>query len=199
MNRVRHLARRTATIVAAAAVLLVPGLVSGAAAAETIKVGVMAGEGEEIMEVVSTIAARDGLDIDIITFTDYVQPNAALDAGEIDANAFQHQPYLDNQVKTRGYRIVPIGKTVVAPIGLYSTKVKSVAQLPDGAKVGIPNDPSNGGRGLLLLAAQKLISLKRASASRRRSRISSTIRRSWRSSSSMRRSSPAPSAMSTPP
>jgi len=129
-------------------------------AADHVKVGIMSGDAEIIWEQVKQVAAKDDLDVELVVFGDYVLPNAALDAGEIDANAFQHEPYLDNQNRTKGYDIVTIGKTIVSPIGLYSNRVKSVADLPDGAKIGIPNDPSNGGRGLLLLAAEKLIALR---------------------------------------
>ncbi|HEX7126827.1 MAG TPA: MetQ/NlpA family ABC transporter substrate-binding protein [Thermodesulfobacteriota bacterium] len=146
--------------VLAGALALALSVSSPAAAAERVKVGIMAGEAEEIWEQVKKVAARRGLDIQLVVFNDYVLPNAALAAGDIDANAFQHQPYLDNQNRTRGYRIVAVGKTTVYPIGLYSRRVKSVAELETGATIGIPNDPSNGGRGLLLLAAEKLITLR---------------------------------------
>lgn len=137
-----------------------PALVPHAAAHEKVKVGISAGDAEIIWEEVKKIAARDGLDVEVVVFSDYLLPNAALDAGDIDANAFQHKPFLDNQIKTKGYRITPVGDTIIAPIGLYSRKVKSVDELKDGAIVGIPNDPSNGGRSLLLLQATGLIKLK---------------------------------------
>jgi D-methionine transport system substrate-binding protein len=98
--------------------------------------------------------------VDVIVFNDYLLPNAALDGGDLDANAFQHRPFLENQIKSRGYQIVAIADTIVEPIGLYSLKFKNVAGLPDGASIGIPNDPSNGGRGLLLLQTQGLIRLR---------------------------------------
>ena len=129
-------------------------------AAETIKLGVMGGDEEEIAEVAQKVAARDGLDIKLITFSDYTIPNEALEHGDLDANAFQHKPYLDAQIAARGYHIVPIGFTIVEPISLYSSKVKSFDALPAGATIGIPNDPSNGGRALNLLAAHGLITLK---------------------------------------
>jgi D-methionine transport system substrate-binding protein len=131
-----------------------------AAAQDRIKVGVSGGDGEMIWAKVKEVAKRKGLDIDVVVFNDYLLPNAALDAGDLDANAFQHRPFLDNQVRTRGYKIVAIADTIVEPIGLYSLKVKSLAGLPDGASIGIPNDPSNGGRGLLLLQQQGLIRLR---------------------------------------
>ncbi|GIK96882.1 MAG: metal ABC transporter substrate-binding protein [Alphaproteobacteria bacterium] len=135
--------------------------VSGTAAAQDrIKLGVMAGEEEEIAEVAKEVAARNGLEIELVTFSDYTIPNEALARGDLDANAFQHQPYLDAQIAARGYRIVPIGYTLVAPIGFYSQKHASFEDLPEGAVIGIPNDPSNGGRALILFAKHGLITLK---------------------------------------
>ena len=144
-----------AALVGVAAIAL-----AGAASAETIRVGVSAGPHAQILEAVKPIAAKDGLDIKIIEFTDYVVPNAALASGEIEANSFQHQPYLDNQVQDRGLKLVSVGKTVVFPMGFYSNKVKKLADLPNGATVAIQNDPTNGGRSLLLLQAQGLIKLR---------------------------------------
>lgn len=126
----------------------------------TIKVGISVGNAEKIFEVVKKVAARDGLAIQVITFNDYQLPNAALDAGDLDANAFQHKPFLDGQIKTRGFHIVPVGLTVTAPLGIYSRKYKALDSLPEGVSVGIPNDPSNGNRALLLLQASTLIKLK---------------------------------------
>lgn len=146
--------------------LLVPSLVlslaavSAAADKHTIKVGISVGTGEKIFEVVKRVAKREGLDIDVVVFNDYQLPNAALAAGDLDANAFQHKPFLDNQIKARGYDLVPAGLTVTAPLGFYSRKIKALADLPDGASVGVQNDPSNGNRALLLLQAYKLITLR---------------------------------------
>jgi len=128
-------------------------------ATETLKLGVMAGAEEEIAEVAAKVAKSRGLDVKLVVFQDYVLPNAALEAGELDANAFQHQPYLDAQTQAHGYHIVPVGFTIVEPIGLYSKKYRKLADLPDGAKIGIPNDPSNGGRALNLLAAHGLLTI----------------------------------------
>ncbi|PWC44960.1 dioxygenase [Azospirillum sp. TSO22-1] len=135
-------------------------LASGASAAERIKLGVMGGVEEELAEVARKVAARNGLELDVVTFSDYAIPNAALEAGDLDANAFQHKPYLDAQIKARGYHIVPIGYTIVAPIGFYSRTLKGIGELKEGARVGIPNDPSNGGRALNLLAANGLLKLR---------------------------------------
>jgi len=147
---------------ALAGALLVATAVAGTAvhAADRIKVGISGGDAEIVWAEVKKVALREGIDVQLVVFNDYTLPNAALDAGDLDANAFQHKPYLENQIKAKGYRLVAIGDTIVAPIGAYSRKVKSLADLPAGAQVGIPNDPSNGGRALLLLAAQKVIALK---------------------------------------
>lgn len=128
-------------------------------AADRLKVGVMSGSEEEILEVVKEVAAKDGLELEVIAFSDYVLPNEALESGDLDANAFQHVPYLDNQIATRGYDIVPVGNTIVTPIGAYSKTLKTLDALAAGGRVGIPNDPTNGGRALLLLQAEGLITL----------------------------------------
>ncbi|MCA6121283.1 MetQ/NlpA family ABC transporter substrate-binding protein [Bradyrhizobium sp. WSM 1704] len=133
---------------------------SAAVAAETIKIGVTPGPHAQILEAVKPIAAKNGLDIQLVEFSDYVVPNAALDAGDIQANSFQNQPYLDNQKADRGYKIEPIALTVNFPIGVYSKKHKSWADIPEGGKISIPNDPTNGGRALLLLRDKGAIKLK---------------------------------------
>jgi len=127
---------------------------------QVLRIGVTPGPHAEILEKVKPLAAQKGLDLKITEFSDYVVPNQALDAGELDANSFQHEPYLDNQVKDRGYKIVKVGLTVNFPIGIYSTKYKSWAEIPDGATIAIPNDPTNGGRVLLLLQDKGVIKLK---------------------------------------
>lgn len=132
-------------------------LSAGTALAEDIKVGVSVGEHAEIMEKVKEVAATKGLNIEIVEFSDYVVPNQALNDGDLNANSFQHQPYLDNQIADRGFKIESVAKTITTPMGVYSKKVKSLAELEDGAIVGIPNDPTNGGRALLVLQAQGLI------------------------------------------
>ena len=133
---------------------------SAAAGAETIKIGVTPGPHAQIFEAVKPVAAKQGLDIQLIEFSDYVVPNAALDAGDIQANSFQNQPYLDNQKADRGYKIESVGLTVNFPIGVYSKKHKAFADIPEGGKVSIPNDPTNGGRVLLLLRDKGVIKLK---------------------------------------
>lgn len=125
-----------------------------------IKVGIMSGEDEDVWRTVQKEGAKRGLKIETVVFNDYTQPNEALERGEIDANAFQHQPYLDNQIKQHGYKIVPVGFTGVWPIGLYSKKAKTVAELAEGSTIGVPNDPSNEGRALRVLQKEGLIKLK---------------------------------------
>ncbi len=147
---------RTSLALSAAAVFM-----QGALAQDRpIKVGVTAGPHAQIMEHVKKVAEKDGLKIQIVEFSDYVQPNAALAAGDLDANSYQHKPYLDAQVKDRGYKLVSVGYTVNYPIGLYSKKVKKLEDLKEGARFGIPNDPTNGGRVLLVLQDKGLIKLK---------------------------------------
>lgn len=129
------------------------------AQAKPFRVGVTPGPHAQIMEVVKEVAAKDGLNIEIIEFSSYVIPNQALDSGELDANSFQHKPYLDNQIENQGYKLVSVANTVLFPMGLYSHRVKSVAELKQGARIGIPNDPTNGGRALLMLQNLNLIKL----------------------------------------
>ena len=127
---------------------------------QTLKVGVTAGPHAEILDNVKKIAAKQGLKVEVVEFNDYIQPNVALFQGELDLNSMQHRPYLDNTVKDRKYDLVEVAKSVNFPMAAYSQKIKKGEVIPDGATIGIPNDPTNGGRALLLLAAQKLITLK---------------------------------------
>ncbi|MDR5815707.1 MetQ/NlpA family lipoprotein [Caballeronia sp. LZ033] len=130
------------------------------AAGQTVRVGIMSGEDEDVWRTVAANAAKQGITVKITTFADYTQPNEALAQHDLDANSFQHKPYLDAQIQARHYDIVPVGFTYVQPIGLYSRKVKSVAELPQNAAIGVPNDPSNEGRALLLLQANGVIKLR---------------------------------------
>ena len=155
--------RAALAALAIAAVSVSMFAVSGPAFAEDkkeLKVGIISGEDEDVWRVVTAEAAKKGLTIETVVFNDYTQPNEALSRGEIDANAFQHLPYLENQIKTHGYKIVSVGYTGVWPIGLYSKKHTKTADLPDGAVVGVPNDPSNEGRALRVLQNEGLIKLK---------------------------------------
>ncbi|MCD0420316.1 MetQ/NlpA family ABC transporter substrate-binding protein [Rubrivivax sp. JA1024] len=142
------------------AVSLIALAFAGAAHAETIRVGVTAGPHAEILDVVKKVAAERGLDIKPIEFTDYVVPNQALAQKELEANSFQHEPYLKAQVAKTGWTIVKVANTIASPQGVYSVKVKALADLKQGATVAIANDPSNGARGLQILALHGLIKLK---------------------------------------
>lgn len=128
--------------------------------AAPLKVGVTAGPHAMIMEKVKELANTEGLEIQVVEFNDFILPNMALNDGEIDINAYQHQPYLDEQVKSRGYKIKAAGKTVLMPMGMYSKKIHKLADLKESSKIAIPNDPTNGGRALKLLEKEGLIKLK---------------------------------------
>lgn len=135
-------------------------LLGGAAQAETLRVGVTPGPHAEIMEVVAEVAAEEqGLTLEILEFSDYVVPNTALSDGELDLNSFQHEPYLDNQVRDRGFDLISVAPTVVFPMGFYSNKYESFEEVPEGATIAIQNDPTNGGRSLLLLQSADLLTL----------------------------------------
>ncbi len=143
-----------------AAVVLSAALAPAMAQDKPLKIGVTAGPHAQIFEQVKKVAEKDGLKLQIVEFSDYIQPNAALAAGDLDLNSYQNKPFLDQQIKDRGYKIVNVGYTVNFPIGLYSKKVKKLEDLKEGAKFGIPNDPTNGGRVLLVLQDKGLIKLK---------------------------------------
>jgi D-methionine transport system substrate-binding protein len=114
----------------------------------------------EILEHVKPALAKEGVTLDIKVFTDYVQPNVQVSEKKLDVNFFQHQPYLDEYNKNKGTNLVSVGAVHVEPFGAYSKKVKNVNDLPKGATIAIPNDPSNAGRALLLLEQNGLIKLK---------------------------------------
>ncbi|KFF49760.1 MetQ/NlpA family ABC transporter substrate-binding protein [Salinicola sp. DM10] len=138
------------------------GLITGTAHAadDTIKVGTMAGPESDVMQAAKQVAKEKyGLDVEIVEFTDYVTPNAALADGSLDANAYQHEPYLRAMMKDRGYDFAIAGKTFVYPIGAYSAKYDSIDELPDGATIALPNDPTNEGRALILMHNKGLIKL----------------------------------------
>lgn len=128
--------------------------------AYALKIGVTTGPHAIIMEEVKKEAKKSGLDIEIVEFNDFILPNAALAGKDIDANSYQHQPFLDEQVKSRGYKIVSVAKTIILPLGMYSVKHKDLKAVKEGAKISIPNDPTNVSRALLLLQKANLIELK---------------------------------------
>lgn len=126
-----------------------------------IKVGISSGIDQAMWAVVQKVAKQKyDLDVEVVTFNDYVLPNEALNNGDLDINSFQHKPYLEKQIQERGYKLVAVGNTFVYPIAGYSKKISSLSQLADGAQVAVPNDPTNLGRSLLLLQKQGLIVLK---------------------------------------
>lgn len=126
-----------------------------------LKVGVISGPQEEVMAAAKKVALEQyGLKLEVIVFNDYVLPNTALNNGAIDANLFQHVPYLEAQSKAHHYHLTPIAKTFVYPIGFYSRKITRLSELKNKAIVAIPNDPSNEGRALLVLEKAGYIKLK---------------------------------------
>lgn len=134
---------------------------AGSGAATKVKVGVTpVPHGDIVKFIKDNLAAREGLDITIVEFTDYVQPNLALKDGQIDANFFQHAPYMNDFGKQHGIDLVAVANVHVEPLGIYSKKIKSLAETPANAIVAIPNDTTNSGRALRLLEAKGLIKLK---------------------------------------
>ena len=125
---------------------------------ETIRVGIRSSE-LKTWEYMEEKASEEGLDIELVQFSSAYDPNDALNDGEIDANAFQHIAYLDTFNEKTGSDIVPIGTTIIAPLGIYSDEYTSVEEIPDGTQIAIPNDQSSWGRALLLLQKANLITV----------------------------------------
>lgn len=125
-----------------------------------IKIGASPVPHSEILSQIKPILAKEGVDIEIIEFTDYVTPNLALNDGDIEANFFQHKPYLDKFTQERGLKLSSVGAVHVEPLGLFSNKIKDVSELKNGAKIAVPNDPANGGRSLILFHNRGLITLR---------------------------------------
>lgn len=144
------------TLVAIAAV----ATFSSAAVAEKLSVAATPVPHAELLEFVKPALAEQGVELDVKVFTDYVQPNIQVDQKRMDANFFQHQPYLDEFNSGRGTNLVTVAGIHVEPFGAYSSKISSLDELKDRAVVAIPNDPTNGGRALLLLQEAGLITLK---------------------------------------
>ncbi|MCU1724709.1 MULTISPECIES: MetQ/NlpA family ABC transporter substrate-binding protein [unclassified Pseudomonas] len=131
-------------------------------AAETLSVAATAVPHAEILEFVKPTLAKEGVDLKVKVFTDYIQPNVQVAEKRLDANFFQHQPYLDEFNKGKGTNLVSIAGVHLEPLGAYSSKFKKLDEIPSGANVVIPNDATNGGRALLLLQKAGLIKLKDA-------------------------------------
>ncbi|MCX5591558.1 MetQ/NlpA family ABC transporter substrate-binding protein [Alcaligenes endophyticus] len=140
--------------------LVVAGSLSSAAQAEKLSIAATAVPHAELLEFVKPSLAKEGLELDILVFTDYVQPNLQVAEGKVDANFFQHKPYLDKFNAERKTDLVSVGQIHVEPFGVYSSKIKNLDELKNGAMVAIPNDASNGARALLLLQSAGLIKLK---------------------------------------
>ncbi|WP_202369318.1 MetQ/NlpA family ABC transporter substrate-binding protein [Pseudomonas sp. MWU318] len=128
--------------------------------AETLTVAATPVPHAEILEFVKPALAKEGVDLKVKVFTDYIQPNVQVAEKRLDANFFQHQPYLDEFNKAKGTSLVAVNGVHLEPLGAYSNKIKDLKDLPSGANVVIPNDATNGGRALLLLAKAGLITLK---------------------------------------
>lgn len=124
-----------------------------------LKVGASPTPHAEILEAAKAILAKDGIELEIIEFTDYIQPNMALENKDLDANFFQHLPYLEGFNENNGTKIVSIGAVHYEPMGIYAGKTTELSALPDGAKIAVPNDPTNEARALLLLEEQGLIKI----------------------------------------
>lgn len=133
---------------------------SGSGDTVTVKLGVVGGIYEDLWTPAKTALKDEGINLEFVQFSDYVTPNKALNAGEIDLNAFQHRIYLENEIKTNNYKIENIGNSFIIPLNLYSNKIASVKDLKEGDVVAIPNDVTNGGRALKVLEAAGLIKLK---------------------------------------
>ncbi len=125
-----------------------------------LKVGASPVPHAEILNQIKPMLAKEGVDLQVVEFTDYVKPNLSLNDKEIDANFFQHKPYLDKFCKDRNLSLVSVGTVHIEPMGVYSKKIKDLKELKDGAKVAIPNDPTNGGRALAILEKAGLLKLK---------------------------------------
>ena len=138
----------------------VAALAAFSAQAESLNIAATAVPHAEILEFVKPTLAAEGVELNIKVFTDYVQPNVQVAEKRLDPNFFQHQPYLDEFNKSRGTELVSIAGVHVEPFGAYSSKHKSLNDLPQGANVVIPNDATNGGRALLLLQKAGVITLK---------------------------------------
>ena len=147
--------KKLLTALAAAA-----ALTSAAAHAGEISVAATAVPHAELLEFIKPALAKEGVELKIKVFTDYVQPNVQVAEGRLDANFFQHQPYLDEFNASRGTTLVSIAGVHVEPFGAYSSKIKKLDELSEGAQVVVPNDATNGGRALLLLQKAGVIKLK---------------------------------------
>ncbi|MBR0253385.1 MAG: MetQ/NlpA family ABC transporter substrate-binding protein [Synergistaceae bacterium] len=142
------------------ALVLVLSFVSFAFADVTVRLGVTGSVYDEMWQPVKEMLAKEGINLEVIQFSDYVTPNRALADGDIDLNGFQHQIYFADELESRGYKLTNIANTFVVPLNMYSRKIKTVDEIKDGDVIAIPNDPTNGGRAIKVLATSGLITLK---------------------------------------
>lgn len=133
---------------------------SAGTSSKPIKIGATAGPHADVVHAVADEAKKQGLNVEVVEFSDYITPDKALAEGELDLNSYQHAPFLANFNKQNGTKLVPIGNTILMRMGIYSNKIHDLKNIPDGATVAIPNDPTNGGRGLVLLEKAGLLKLK---------------------------------------
>lgn len=160
--------KRVLTLLAVS--LLGLALVSGCGSSEkkeastpqnkVIKIGATAGPHADVVHAVADEAKKQGINVEVIEFSDYITPDKALAEGDLDLNSYQHVPFLANFAKQNNAKLVPIGNTILMRMGIYSNKIHDINAVPDGSVVAIPNDPTNGGRGLVLLEKAGLIKLK---------------------------------------
>ena len=126
----------------------------------TLKVGATPVPHGDLLKVAAKVLEKDGIKLQIVEFNDYVQPNVALESKDLDANFFQHRPYLDDFQKTRGTHLKAIAAIHIEPMGIYAGKSKDLKAIKTGARIAIPNDPTNGGRALLILQDAGVLKLK---------------------------------------
>lgn len=127
---------------------------------KVIKIGVTPKPHKEIVDIAKPLLEKEGYTVEVTEFNDYVQPNTAVSEGSLDANFFQHMPYLKEQNESKGFKLVSVGAIHLEPMGLYSHKIKNLDELKDGATIAVPNDPSNEARALKLLAGKGIIKIK---------------------------------------
>lgn len=160
----RKLLKRISVVGLAASVFVGGGALAQVAGqsefeGEKVTVGIVPGPAEDVWDVVVEKAAADGIEVELVLFNDYIQPNIALADGSIDLNAFQHVAFLENWNEANKAELTPIGFTFVSPMGAYSEKIASLDDLQEGDTVAIPNDPTNGGRALLGLEIAGVIEI----------------------------------------
>lgn len=151
---------KSKAIAAALVVLAACGGAEKEGARNTLRVGATPVPHAEILERVKPVLAKQGIELEVVTFTDYVQPNLALAADELDANYFQTIPYMEQFNRERGADLTTVARVHVEPMGLYSRRVKSLGEIGKGASIALPSDPTNTGRALLLLQSAGLVRLR---------------------------------------